>query len=137
MWRSQIYVQLTWSNDDDSRKHPLEYFRSTAPFDNIKHLRIISFQSDVVIMYKKYQLLCLTGICEALLSETLLILLCVPIRYYSSCMDSFALDFRWYFWNATTSSNQIFTCFQKPKVYFAFNNPSDCVSLIVRCYCVE
>ena len=25
-WRSQIYIKLTRSNDDDSRKHPLKYF---------------------------------------------------------------------------------------------------------------
>ena len=26
-WRSQIYMKLTRSNDDNSRKHPLKYFR--------------------------------------------------------------------------------------------------------------
>ena len=25
-FRSQIYIKLTLSNDDDSRKHPLKYF---------------------------------------------------------------------------------------------------------------
>ena len=25
-WRSQIYIKLTWCNDDDSRKYPLKYF---------------------------------------------------------------------------------------------------------------
>ena len=25
-WRPQIYIKLTQSNDDDSRKHPLKYF---------------------------------------------------------------------------------------------------------------
>ena len=26
LWRSQIYIKLTLSNNDDSRKHPLKYF---------------------------------------------------------------------------------------------------------------
>jgi hypothetical protein len=26
LWRSQIYIKLTRSNDDDSRKHPMKYF---------------------------------------------------------------------------------------------------------------
>ena len=26
LWRSHIYIKLTRSNDDDSRKHPLKYF---------------------------------------------------------------------------------------------------------------
>ena len=32
-WRSQIYIKLTRSNNDDSRKYPLKYFCLNVIFD--------------------------------------------------------------------------------------------------------